>query len=243
MKSIVLAIWSTLLLSTSSFCSLYCQTDSIESKFLTYVVNPAIHPIEFFWKSENGQLIKSLGNLKNRMDERSILLIFATNGGMFKDDRSPVGLFIQNGFTFNPIDTSSGSGNFYLKPNGVFYITPTATAGITTTGNFNINSKIKYATQSGPMLVIDGSIHPSFVKNSTNLNIRSGVGILPDGKVVFVLSKQPVNFYTIAEYFRNFGCRNALYLDGFVSRTFLPEKYWKQTDGDFGVIIGVLDHE
>lgn len=57
------------------------------------------------------------------------------------------------------------------------------------------------------------------------------------------LSKQPVNIYILAEYFRNLGCLNALYLDGFVSRTYLPEKNWKQTDGDIGIIIGVLDYE
>jgi uncharacterized protein YigE (DUF2233 family) len=176
------------------------------------------------------------------LDKKSRELLFATNGGMFKEDRSPVGLFIQNGFILSPIDTSTGTGNFYLKPNGVFYITDTGSAGIRTTANFKIDTKTIGATQSGPMLVIDGTIHPSFIKTSTNLNIRSGVGILADGKVVFVLSKQPVNFYSLAEYFINLGCRNALYLDGFVSRTYLPEKNWKQTDGDFGVIIGVLDH-
>ncbi len=242
MKTII-AIWLTFFLSIFCLRSVYSQTDSIESKFLKYVVNPAIHPIKFFWKSENGQLIGSLGNLKNHLNEKSNELLFATNGGMFKEDRSPVGLFIQNGFILSPVDTSIGTGNFYLKPNGVFYITHTASAAISTTANFKIDSKIKDATQSGPMLVIDGTIHPSFIKTSTNLNIRSGVGILADGKVVFVMSKQPVNFYSLAEYFINLGCRNALYLDGFVSRTYLPEKNWKQTDGDFGVIIGVLDHE
>jgi uncharacterized protein YigE (DUF2233 family) len=242
MKTII-SIWLTFVSSICSFCSLYSQTDSIETKFLKYEVNPSIHPIKMFWKSENGQLIRSLGNLKNHLEEKRNELLFATNGGMYKEDRSPVGLFIQNGFILSPIDTSTGIGNYYLKPNGVFYITRTGSAGISTTANFKFNSKIKDATQSGPMLVIEGTIHPSFIKASTNLNIRSGVGILADGKVVFVLSKQPVNFYSLAEYFINLGCRNALYLDGFVSRTYLPEKNWKQTDGDFGVIIGVLDHE
>jgi uncharacterized protein YigE (DUF2233 family) len=240
---IIIAVWLTFGFSICYFCSLYSKTDSIESKFLKYEVNPSIHPIKLFWKSENGQLIRSLGNLKNHLDEISNELLFATNGGMYKEDRSPVGLFIQNGFILSPIDTSTGTGNFYLKPNGVFYVTNTGSAGIISTTNFKINTKTKDATQSGPMLVIDGTIHPSFIKSSTNLNIRSGVGILADGKVVFVLSKLPVNFYSLAEYFINLRCRNALYLDGFVSRTYLPEKNWKQTDGDFGVIIGVLDHE
>ena len=53
------------------------------------------------------------------------------------------------------------------------------------------------------------------------------------------MSKQEVSFYDFAKYFKKIGCENALYLDGFVSRTYLPEKNWIQTDGNFGVIIGV----
>jgi uncharacterized protein YigE (DUF2233 family) len=89
------------------------------------------------------------------------------------------------------------------------------------------------------MLLIDGEIHPAFKKGSKNLNIRNGVGILPDNKVVFAMSKEEVNFYDFAEFFKSKGCKNALYLDGFVSRTYLPEEDWEQLDGNFGVIIGV----
>ncbi|MBP6659490.1 MAG: phosphodiester glycosidase family protein, partial [Chitinophagales bacterium] len=74
---------------------------------------------------------------------------------------------------------------------------------------------------------------------STKLNIRNGVGILQNGNPIFVMSKQEVSFYDFAKYFKKIGCENALYLDGFVSRTYLPEKNWIQTDGNFGVIIGV----
>jgi uncharacterized protein YigE (DUF2233 family) len=109
------------------------------------------------------------------------------------------------------------------------------------TENFLSNEKIKYATQSGPMLVIDGEIHTAFKKNSTNLNIRNGVGILPNNQIIFAISKKEINFYDFAEYFKKLGCKNALYLDGFVSRTYLPEKNWKQFDGNFGVIIGVTE--
>jgi uncharacterized protein YigE (DUF2233 family) len=58
--------------------------------------------------------------------------------------------------------------------------------------------------------------------------------------LVFAMSKKEINFYDFAKYFKDLGCKNALYLDGFVSRTYLPEKNWKQEDGDFGVIIGVV---
>jgi uncharacterized protein YigE (DUF2233 family) len=55
------------------------------------------------------------------------------------------------------------------------------------------------------------------------------------------MSKKEVNLYEFAKYFKDAGCKNALYLDGFVSRTYLPEKDWIQIDGNFGVIIGVTE--
>jgi uncharacterized protein YigE (DUF2233 family) len=161
------------------------------------------------------------------------------NAGMYKQDNSPLGLFIENQKTLSPLNTATGNGNFYWKPNGVFYITTNNTAVICKTTKFTNNGQIKYATQSGPMLVIDGQIHNAFKESSTSLNIRNGVGILPGNKVIFVMSKKEVSFYEFANYFKSIGCRNALYLDGFVSRTYLPEENWIQTDGDFGVIIGV----
>lgn len=99
---------------------------------------------------------------------------------------------------------------------------------------------MQYTTQSGPMLVINRAIHPEFKEGSANLNIRNGLGILPDGKVLFAMSKTEVNFYDFAQFFKNKGCKNALYLDGFVSRTFAPSQNWQQTDGNFGVMIGVV---
>ena len=161
------------------------------------------------------------------------------NAGMYKQDNSPQGLFIKKQITLSLIDTSSGSGNFYLKPNGIFYITNNDIPIVCATANFKNNGQVKYATQSGPLLIINGQIHPAFKEGSTNVNIRNGVGILPDNKVVFAMSKTAVNFYDFANYFKSLGCKNALYLDGFVSRAYLPEKDWIQTDGNFGVIIGV----
>jgi uncharacterized protein YigE (DUF2233 family) len=122
----------------------------------------------------------------------------------------------------------------------LFFQTETLpTPVICTTTDFINNGQINYATQSGPMLVIDGEIHPIFKEGSKNLNIRNGVGILPDKKVVFAMSKKEINFYDFANYFKKLGCKNALYLDGFVSRAYLPEKKWVQTDGNFGVMIGI----
>ena len=214
------------------------QTD--DSRFITYTINPKKQEVKLFWKDDKGENFRSIQNLKFWLDKHKGKLLFAMNGGMYREDNSPQGLFIEKQKALSPLDTASGNGNFYLKPNGVFYITTDNVAAICKTQDFINNGTINYATQSGPMLVIDGQIHPAFKEGSENLNIRNGVGILPDNKVVFVMSKKEINFYDFANYFKTLGCKNALYLDGLVSRTYLPEKNWIQTDGNFGIIIAVI---
>ena len=89
------------------------------------------------------------------------------------------------------------------------------------------------------MLIGKGQIHPEFKQGSLNLNIRNGAGILPDGKIVFAMSEEPINFYDFATFFKDLGCRNALYLDGLTSQLYWPEKNLTQTSGNFGVLIGI----
>jgi len=211
----------------------------IDDKFISYMVDTKEQDLKLYWKDDKQENFKSIGNLKTWLAKEQKVLVFAMNGGMFKQDNSPLGLFIEDQKTVTPLNTANGNGNFYLKPNGVFYITTTDSVAICPTEKFKASEKIKYATQSGPMLVIDGQIHPAFKEGSTNLNIRNGVGILPGNKVIFAMSKTEINFHDFANYFKTMGCKNALYLDGLVSRTYLPSKDWIQTDGNFGVIIGV----
>lgn len=228
---LLLAVFSTLLL----------QFSLKDSAFICYVVNPKKQKLTLYWKDEKQNNFGSLQNLKQWLFKNNKDLLFATNGGMYKKDHSPQGLFIENNKVKTAIDTSSGNGNFYMKPNGVFYITNDNRAFVVKTADFKNNPKIKFATQSGPMLVINGTIHPSFNKASSNLNIRNGVGILPNNEVLFAMSKKGVSFYEFAEFFKNKGCLNALYLDGFVSRTYCPSENSNQLDGDFGVIIGITN--
>jgi len=196
-----------------------------------------------YLKDDRGKNFSSLGNLQLWLAQNHKKLVFAMNGGMYGPDHLPKGLFIENGSVQSPLDTSSGSGNFYIKPNGVFYVTADQIPVICDTKIFRNSGSMKYATQSGPMLVIGGQIGSAFTQGSANVNIRNGVGVLPDNKVVFAISKVPVNFYDFANYFKSIGCKNALYLDGFISRAYIPEKNWMQTDGDFGVIIGISTRE
>jgi uncharacterized protein YigE (DUF2233 family) len=233
-------LMSILLLLTAGLVAFTTSQNSNEDQILAYIVDIKTQDLQFYWKNDKGEILKSIRNLKNYVESKNLTLNFATNGGMYTEQCGPVGLFIQDGKTIKKINNSNGKGNFNWKPNGVFYITEDNVPVVCESGKFANKGKIKYATQSGPMLVIDGKIHNGFEK-STSLYIRNGVGILPDNKVVFAMSKNEITFYDFAKYFQSLGCKNALYFDGFVSRMYLPEKKWTQTDGNFGVMIGLTN--
>lgn len=210
-----------------------------DERFHIKVVDLSQEKLRLFWKDDNGNTINTFQHLKEHLSKENDSLIYAMNAGMFLKDYSPQGLYIENKAIKKDLDTvSSGYGNFYLQPNGVFGITTKGKAIIQPSTMVN-SSNLSYATQSGPMLVINGELHPAFQKGSKNLHIRNAVGILPDGKLLFVLSKEKINFYDLATFFKNQGCKNALYLDGYVSRVYDKELGIEQMDGTFGVMIGI----
>ena len=212
------------------------------SKILAYQVNPRKANLQFYSTDENGNPFENHGKLQDWLDKKAKKLIFGMNGGMYKKDLSPVGLYIENGVEKMKIDSqATGYGNFYLQPNGIFYLNNKNEAKIVVTQDFEKTTDIKQATQSGPMLIINGNIHPKFNETSKNINIRNGVGILPNGNLLFAMSKEPINFYHFANYFKSNNCKNALYLDGYVSETYLPSKDWKQENGRYGMIIAELE--
>ncbi len=208
-----------------------------------YIADLSSSKLEFYWKDEKGKIYSSLDKLRTGLRANQKMLVFATNGGMYTSTQHPQGLYIEDGQLITPLDTVKNAyGNFYMQPNGVFLIDDLGQAHVMTTQAFKAyTGKSKQATQSGPMLVIDGKLHPRFNKGSPNKYIRSGVGVMPDNKIVFIISRKPVNFYDFAVLFRDeFKCNNALYLDGAISRMYLPEIGRKQLGGSFGVMIGVV---
>ena len=217
------------------------EQNKTDEKFADFVVDPQQERVEFFWSNAGGEIFKSFENVKKEVEKSGGKLRFAMNGGMYMEDQKPLGLFIQNGKTLAPLNTREASGNFYLKPNGVFGIRDNNQAFLATTENFKDDGQIKFATQSGPMLLVGGQINAQFTEKSDNLNIRNGVCVTADSKVIFSISRRAVNFYDFAVHFREAGCRNALFLDGFVSRMYLPEKDMTDLGGEFGVIIAVVE--
>lgn len=182
----------------------------------------------------NQETFTTLLESKNTYPE----LIFATNGGIFFPSYQPLGLYIENGKMLTTLNTSTGEGNFFLQPNGVLYIQNNK-AHIIQTDEFIHSKEIEQAVQSGPMLVLNETIHPAFSKDSQSKYIRSGVGVNKQGDIFFAISNQPVTFYEFALFFKDkLQSTQALYLDGAISEMYIPT-YREHSFQKFGTIIGI----
>ena len=209
--------------------------------YYVFVADLDTYDIKLHWKDTKGKIYGNMGNLLHSGVFRDNPPAMITNGGMFNSDISPEGLLVENGNVKAPLNLSKPNNeNFYLKPNGIFYIAKDGTAHIDTSyeGFDALTPKLDQATQSGPMLVINGKIHDKFARASTNKKIRSGVGLITDKKVVFVISQTEVNFYDFALLFNDiYNCQNALFLDGAISLMYLRDKLPNETGGHFCTLI------
>ncbi|MCK0150213.1 phosphodiester glycosidase family protein [Marivita sp. S6314] len=170
-------------------------------------------------------------------------LAFAMNGGMYHDDRAPVGHYIENGTEVMRVVPNAGPGNFGLLPNGVFCIRDDRADVIETLRYDAQRPDCRFATQSGPMLVIDGALHPRFLEDSTSRYVRNGVGTSADGsQVAFVISDDAVTFHEFGRIFRDdLGLPQALFLDGSVSRLHAPGLNRSDFGRWLGPIVGVVE--
>ena len=148
------------------------------AKFTVCAFDPRHEDIRLFWRGADGRPYGSLAALANALKSKGQRLAFAMNAGMFKEDQSPLGLYVERGQKLHAADTRGDSAtNFHMKPNGVFWIGDGA-AGVTETGRYlAAPPPARYATQSGPMLIVDGKIHPRIQPNGTSAKIRNGVGV------------------------------------------------------------------
>lgn len=168
-------------------------------------------------------------------------IAFAMNSGMYDEAGRPIGLSIVDGREVHKIALRAGGGNFGMKPNGVFLVRRDGSAEIVTSEAFEPTKDIRLATQSGPMLVIGGKLHPSFKPNGDSIYIRNGVGIAPNGKPLFVISTDPVSFGRMARFFRDrLKTQNALYFDGSVSSLWDPANGRMDVVTELGPIIVAL---
>ena len=170
-------------------------------------------------------------------------LQFAMNAGMYHADLNPVGLYVEAGREVTPANTRKGPGNFHLKPNGIFHVTD-RTAGVMETAAFlKARPKVEYATQSGPMLVINGRLHPKFSASGESRKLRNGVGVRDPNTVVFAISEGEVSFGSFGRLFLTaLKCPNALFLDGSVSTLYAPSLNRGSNFFPLGPLLGVYAH-
>lgn len=166
---------------------------------------------------------------------------FAMNAGMFDTAGAPIGLMIEDGKPIHAINRNKGGGNFHLMPNGVFLVRRNGTSEVVTSDAYRPSADIAFATQSGPMLLVDGRLHPEFDPDGESRNIRNGVGIAPSGKPLFVISEDPVSFGKMARFLRDrHGVRDALYFDGAVSSLWDPANHRMDSAHELGPMVVVL---
>jgi uncharacterized protein YigE (DUF2233 family) len=191
--------------------------------YLVCQVDLRVHRLDLFWKDRRGEAFGSLGSLSRQLQAEGQRPLFLMNAGMYHSELDPVGLYVENGRQLVRASTRSGPGNFHMKPNGVFYVAG-GKAGILETMQFlRRGLKPEIATQSGPMLVINGRLHPRFPEEGVSRKSRNGVGVKDGDTVFFAISEGAVTFTDFAKLFRDrLQTPNALFLDGSVSSLSAP---------------------
>jgi uncharacterized protein YigE (DUF2233 family) len=218
-----------------------CEPVLFEESPLTHcLADPARHRIFMALDGLDGQPARSLSALAASLPQPD-RVAFAMNGGMYDEAGKPIGYYVEGGERRRTLNRKQGGGNFHLLPNGVFYGTGDQWR-IRTTEDFaeNVDHRPEFATQSGPMLLIEGKLHPAFDHDGSSRKIRNAVGVDRAGRAHFVISEAPVSFGKLARYFRDrLEVPNALFLDGSVSQLWDPARGRLDSRVELGPLIVV----
>ncbi len=216
-----------------------CRDVAFEGAAYTVCSAPPGADMRLFLDGPEGRL-GGFGRVDAMLRAQGERLVFATNAGMYHPDRAPVGLYVEDGAQAMRLIESAGPGNFGMLPNGVLCL-GARFAVLTTPAYAADPPDCAHATQSGPMLVIGGALHPRFIEGSDSLNVRNGAGVSPDGTLHLAISSRPVNFHDFARFFRDgLGTPDALYLDGRVSRLWAPGLGRRGAGLPLGPMIGLV---
>lgn len=240
LRALILATLTALLPNLAGAVS--CKDMAHKSNNYTVCeVNPAKEDLRLFLRDADGDILGQFPAINHTLPDGQSLS-FAMNAGMYHADRAPVGYYREGDKTEGRLLTGASKGNFGLLPNGVFCIRGTRADVIESLTFEKTRPDCAYATQSGPMLVIDGTLHPRFLPDSTSRYIRNGVGTSRDGqRAIFAISNNSVTFHQFGTFFRDvLNTPNALYFDGKISRLHAPEL--DRSDAGFwlGPIVGVV---
>jgi uncharacterized protein YigE (DUF2233 family) len=219
-----------------------CAAQSFEHQgFLICPFDPAREEARILSTAPDGTRLRSFDALAAALGADASRVRYAMNAGMFDESGAPVGLYVASGEERQKIVTNNGAGNFYMKPNGVFTIDAAGAPHVATTEAYVAQgAQPLWATQSGPMLVIDGALNAHFQADGQSRHIRNGVGMCGD-RAFFAISRSAVSFGKFARLFRDaLKCDNALYLDGTISSAWVPALHRKDDAHPLGPMIVVL---
>ena len=204
-------------------------------------VDLRIDTLKLFLRDDRGRPLKSFAGLERLLQARGQKLLFAMNAGIYQPDLSPVGLCMAEGKQLAPLNLKDGNGNFFLKPNGVFLVMDGRALVVESSKYPALTGNVSLATQSGPLLVAGGQIHPKFNAASTSRLIRNGVGVKASGEAVFAITEDPMSFSEFAKLFRDqLKCPDALYLDGAISSLHAPLLKRSDKKTDLGPMIAIV---
>jgi uncharacterized protein YigE (DUF2233 family) len=199
--------------------------------------------IRLFLRDARDETYGACSRLADDLSAKGEKLVFAMNAGMYDEDFSPVGLYVEAGKMSHAANTANGAGNFHMKPNGVFWVDG-ARAGVTETRGFlKSRGHPAYATQSGPMLLIGGRVNSHIHGTGSSEKFRNGVGVAEGHLVRFAISNQPVTFHQFAALFRSrLKCPDALFLDGgSASALYAPSITRHDRFHPMGPLVGVVE--
>jgi uncharacterized protein YigE (DUF2233 family) len=243
MKTLLLVFCVAMSVLTSGVSAVEFSTVEVAGKKVTICkVNVRKERLQLFHRDEAGLPFRRFERLVAWLQQRGQKLVFAMNGGMYHGDFSAVGLSVADGKQLTPLNTANAEGNFFLKPNGVFLVSEVGARVVETSEYPQLRERVMLATQSGPLLLRAGKMHPAFRVNSENRLFRNGVGVPSPDVAIFAISEAPVNFEEFARLFRDtLRCPDALFLDGTISSLHAPQLKRSDFRMDLGPILGVVE--
>lgn len=221
-----------------------CAVHEFEaSRFVVCTYRVSQSEMRLYSRAAGGGYLRGFEPLQRQLGADAGRVQFAMNAGMFNEAGAPIGLYVEDGDEQKAISLTDGPGNFHLKPNGVFWQDEDGALHIEVSEDYaRALRQPRWATQSGPMLLIDGELHPQFADDGASRFIRNGVGLRDSSTAYFVISSGFVSFGRFARFFRDeLNCRDALFLDGTVSSLWAPSVGRFDRNHDLGPMVVVLD--
>jgi uncharacterized protein YigE (DUF2233 family) len=220
-----------------------CESRSFEgSTFTVCTYDARTDELRLVLNGADGRPLRSLAGLEAALGPDVPRVRFAMNAGMYDDEGDAIGLYVEDGKPLAKLNLNAGPGNFHLLPNGVFAADAAGRVSVTPSPAFaKLKAKPLWATQSGPMLVIGGKLHPKFDADGPSQLVRNGVGVKDARTAYFVISDFGVSFGRFARFFRDvLGCPDALYFDGTVSSLWDPAAGRQDPYPNLGPMLVVL---